>query len=285
MGFTCAVVDWHSVPVQSKLGQRLFCFSVYTKNHGGPKKSTELELLTLQNQHGASIFACDQWDVFADVAVPIGQSGYTTIQVQDQFGEFHRVKRKTTQNWVNWGLFYQVWVKVRDMGKWAMADYTVKVDADAVFVPKRLRDYMAARGGDSPNGFYLENCKNVQYGFFGNLEVISKTGARLLTQSLDECHAVFAPCADKGCDWKLGPWGEDVFVQRCMDHHLVDKVEAFNLTTDGMCEADRPAYEKKNKKWHAPDCSTLTSVAAHPYKKPQEYMKCLGEMTGRTYSA
>ena len=33
----------------------------------------------------------------------------------------------------------------------------------------------------------------MQYGFFGNLEVISKTGVKLLTTYLDECHAVFAP--------------------------------------------------------------------------------------------
>ena len=29
----------------------------------------------------------------------------------------------------------------------------------------------------------------MQYGFFGNLEVISKTGVKVLTKYLDECHA------------------------------------------------------------------------------------------------
>ena len=105
---------------------------------------------------------------------------------------------------------------------------------------------MAAKGGDSPHGIYLEKCKNVQYGFFGNLEVISKTGAKVLTKYMDEC-----------------------------------KVEAFDVTTDGACEADRPLSEKKNKKWHSPDCSTLTPVAAHPFKNPQEYMRCFAQVTGR----
>ena len=114
---------------------------------------------------------------------------------------------------------------------------------------------MAAKGGDSPHGIYLDNCKNVQYGFFGNLEVISKTGAKVLTKYLDECHAVFAPYANTGCDWKWGQWGEDVFVQRCTDHNYADKIEAFDVTTDGACEADRPWSAKKNKKWHPPDCS------------------------------
>merc|ERR1711992_522979 len=132
-------------------------------------------------------------------------------------------------------------------GKWQTADYTVKIDADAVFVPQRLRTWLSSKPGESPHGLYYENCPNVQ-------------------------HAVFAPCANDGCDWKYGAWGEDVFAQRCMDHHYVDKVEAFDVATDGACKADRPEG-MKNKKWHPTDCSSLTTVTAHPLKKPAAYKK------------
>merc|ERR1711920_189207 len=164
--------------------------------------------------------------------------GYTTIKVEDYNGEFHQIKRKSTKTWVNWGMFYQVWLKVKEQEGVYKADYTVKVDADAVFLPQRLRMYLgSAIKGDSPHGLYLENCQNVQYGFFGHLEVISREGVRVLTSNLEECHSMFAPCANEGCDWKWGAWGEDVFTQRCMDHHYVDKVEAFDMTTDGACAA------------------------------------------------
>merc|ERR1712117_316832 len=114
-------------------------------------------------------------DVYSDVAIDIG--GYTTIQVEDYNGEFHQIKRKETKSWVNWGLFYQVWVKVKAQDAVYTADYTVKVDPDAVFIPQRLRAYLGnAIKGDSPHGLYLENCQNVQYGFFGHLEVISREG-------------------------------------------------------------------------------------------------------------
>merc|ERR1712045_730488 len=155
-------------------GQSLYCFSVYVKETGSSKVNTEPQLLALQSKLWASIFACEQWDVFSDVAVPIGQSGYVTVQVHDTHGEFHQVKRKSPDgdgSWVNWGIFYQVWLKIREVGKWETTDYTVKVDPDAVFVPGRLRNYLASKKGDSPHGVYYENCKNVQYGFFGNLEV------------------------------------------------------------------------------------------------------------------
>merc|ERR1711979_90325 len=75
------------------------------------------------------------------------------------------------------GMFHQVWVKVREVGKWQQGDYVVKADADAVFVPQRLREWLGSKGGDTPHGVYFENCPNVQYGFFGNLEVMSRTAA------------------------------------------------------------------------------------------------------------
>jgi len=265
------------VPVQNVLGQNLYCFSVYTAETGSEKVSHELELLQKQKEQGASIFACEQWDVFSDGDAKLDQ-GYQIVKVEDTFNEFHRVKRKISGTWVNWALFYQVWVKVRELGKWEQADWTVKVDADAVFITQRLRSYLSNIKGDSPHGLYLENCNNVEYGFFGHLEVISRTGTQVLTKYLENCHEEFAPCADTGCDWKYGAWGEDVFAQRCMDHHYVDKVEAFDMTTDGACPTDRPKAEKKNKKWHAEDCSQVDTVTSHPYKKPEDYFKCLSEM-------
>merc|ERR1739846_66197 len=103
-------------------------------------------------------------------------------------------------------------------------------------------------------------------GFFGHLEIISHTAVQVLTQYLENCYG------------KFGPWGEDVFAQRCMDHHYVDKVEAFDVATDGACKADRPEGQK-NKKWHPEDCSQLTTATAHPLKKPAAFKKCLAEMS------
>ena len=50
-------------------------------------------------------------------------------------GEFHFAKRKDTGTWVNWGLYHQVWLKVRELAKWKTHDYTVKVDSETVFLP------------------------------------------------------------------------------------------------------------------------------------------------------
>jgi len=281
-GWMCGRPLVHSVPVKRKLNETLYCFSVYTVNTGTTKPSTELDLLKAQHKHHVSIFACEGWDVFSDGRVEIG-GGYYTHMVEDHFQEFHRLKRKETGAWVNWAIFYQVWVKIRSLGHWEDKSWTVKVDPDAVFLPDRLQGWLGNKRGEPPHGFYFENCKGVQYGLFGNLEVISHEATNVLTKYLEDCHAVYAPCADDGCDWKWGPWGEDVFVQRCMDRHYVDKMEAFDMTLDGACQADRPEGQKKNKKWHAEDCSQVTTAAVHPFKKPKDYFSCLSQITNVAY--
>merc|ERR1719293_317983 len=185
-GFTCDVISPHSVPVAAPLGQNLYCFAVYTENTGNESLvNHELELLNIVAARGAGLFACEQWDVFSDVSAPL-VNGYVTIKVEDTFGEFHQLKRKDSGTWGNWGMFYQVWVKIREVGKWQTADYTVKIDADAVFVPQRLRTWLSSKPGESPHGLYYENCPNVQYGFFGHLEIISKTAVKELMNVVDE---------------------------------------------------------------------------------------------------
>merc|ERR1712137_1268675 len=60
--------------------------------------SHELELLNIVAARGAGLFACEQWDVFSDVSVPL-VNGYVTIKVEDTFGEFHQLKRKDSATW------------------------------------------------------------------------------------------------------------------------------------------------------------------------------------------
>merc|ERR1719491_728993 len=86
-GFTCDVVNPHSVPVATPLEQNLYCFSAYTENTGNESLvSHELELLNIVAAQGAGIFACEQWDVFSDVSVPIEHTnGYMTMKVEDGF--------------------------------------------------------------------------------------------------------------------------------------------------------------------------------------------------------
>merc|ERR1712151_75841 len=126
------------------------------------------------------------------------------------------------------------------MGKATVdSDWVIKADADAVFLPGRLLETL--KGYKVPGGgVYVENCKKVMYGFFGNLEVVS--------------HDAFDAF---------------LFMQKCMDIHGVAKVYNFTLTEDGKCKADLPKSLQKVKgvKWQ-PDCLHSSAVSMHPFKKP-----------------
>merc|ERR1711879_968301 len=94
----------------------------------------------------------------------------------------------------------------------------------------------------------MGNCKYVDYGYFGNLEVFSKAAFTTLVANIDLCKA------SPEINWKVGvkngkfgPMGEDLFAQTCLDMKGVRRVEAFDITTDGACPADRPQDEQKKK--------------------------------------
>merc|ERR1719436_2297055 len=77
---------------------------------------------------------------------------------------------------------------------------------------------------------------------------------------------------------KFGPMGEDLFAQTCLDELGVRRVEAFDITTDGACPANRPVDQKTNKKWK-PDCAYVSTAAMHPFKKEAEWIKCFEATT------
>jgi len=251
----------------------LFCFAVYMQDTGSTKKSYELELLRTNLFLGSHIFGCEAYKVYSDVSTWLSPGDVDTDVVTELPGApFHFAKRKETGTWINSNIFLAVWKKIEEQGLWSDKDWTVKVDADAVFLPSRLRSKLLTQEVTS-NGIYMENCKYVNFGFFGNLEVISRKAVATYLASIDDCKTSLNYLG-KEKDYGNEPWGEDLFAQRCMDLHGVDKVSVFDLTTDGMCEAFRPEGQKKNKKW-TPDCATTTTAGMHPFKNPKVFFDCL----------
>jgi len=267
---TCEGVAPHMKKVVASPGGSLFCFSCYTSNTGSEKPSHELELLQMQHENAWNIFSCAEWAVYSDVSAPLG-GGDMTIRVEDVKGDFHFAKRKEAKTWINTGMFVQIWTALRDAGHATNHDWVVKADADAVFFPWKLVD-MLRDAAVPAEGLYMENCKFVDWGYFGNLEVFSKQAFSTLVNNLDTCYT--------SLPWKVGvhggkhgPMGEDLFAQKCMDLLGVAKQENFGLTTDGACEADRPTEERKNKKF-VPNCAGVSTPSIHPFKKPEAYREC-----------
>merc|ERR1712187_688914 len=244
----------------------LFCFAFYMKDTGSTKPMYDLELLRTNLFLGAHIFGCESYRVFSDVSTWLSPGKVDTVMVTGD--NFHFQKRKVTGTWINSNMFIAVWRKIKEESMWSSKDWTVKVDADAVFLPSRLREKLGALEV-TEGGIYLENCKYVKFGFFGNLEVFSRAATATYIGNLDDCTTSLNYMASEE-DYGEEPWGEDLFAQRCMDLHGVQRVSAWDITTDGMCQAYRPEGEKKNKKWK-PDCAVTSTAAMHPLMKPKDF--------------
>merc|ERR1712060_779930 len=211
----------HTVPMKaskksdiSYSANTLFCWAFYTENTGSTKKSYELDLLRTQLFLGASIFGCESYRVYSDVETWLSPDKVSTVKVNDANGDFHFAKRKKTGSWINSNIFIAAWKAIKDEGVWASKDWTVKVDADAVFLPTRLRQYLG-KVEVTENGIYLENCKYVSYGFFGSLEVLSHGAASTYMANLDDCKTSLNYLGREKL-YGNEPWGEDLFAQRCM---------------------------------------------------------------------
>jgi len=270
---TCEGVAPHVRPAVEMPGLSLFCFSAYTENTGSTKTSYELQLLQGQYSRKAGIFSCAEHAVYSDVVVPLGGDDMT-VAVHDVKSDFHLMKRKSAGTWVNTGMFVQVWSAIRDAGHYQNHNWVIKADADAVFFPLKLMNVLRPVAVPA-EGLYMENCKYVNWGYFGNLEVFSKQAFTTLVGSLEECYTTL-PWKVGALEGKFGPMGEDLFAQKCMDLMGVGKQEMFELTTDGACPADRPKGQEKNKKY-TPTCAGTSTPSIHPFKKPAAYFKCMDE--------
>jgi len=257
-----------------------YCWTVHASDSGNPGHfpgpEQELELVREQFARKVGVFACPGYAVFSDVLYNIGKyengQDFNTITVEDTEGEFHRIKRKKTKTWVNTGMFKQVWKKIGEMGAWRGFEWVIKLDIDAVFVPDRLRQMMSTQL-ITQQGIYIEDCAEVNQGFFGNVEVLSRDAFDKLLTNLPACGQDIHWDSPEATPW--GPIGEDLFAQMCMDAHGVDKIQNWELTTDGAC----PSVKKKwghgqDKKPFQPDCAHVVTPVMHPFKTKDLWFSC-----------
>lgn len=242
-------------------GTSMFCFEAYTKDTGSTKQSFELELIQAQYDKKTSIFACDEYMVYSDVPVTLGDSFQSTVISMP-----HLAKRKSTGAWVNGPAFQNIFSSIKESGLWSTYDWTVKVDADAVFFPDRLKRKLSGQKV-TEKGIYMTNCEHVSYGFFGSIEVFSKSAVESYLSSLDACMA----------DTKINniSYGEDLFAQKCMNQAGVSNVEDFYLVTDAVCDAIAVASATKAEKLivSTPNCG-MGTPAFHPLKEVPDWLEC-----------
>jgi hypothetical protein len=232
----------------SKAHVKLLCFAV-TRSFG-----PELDLMESQAEQCVGIFGCHDYVPFTD-AVTVLPRAKLLPRVASPTG----VAGALTATWVNTDTFMAAWDIIIEDRSYLKNDWVVKVDPDTVFLPDKLSAHLDVpniRGPASKgNGVYLKNCqagaRNLQ--LYGSLEVLSKRAVTQYGRGRNVCRN--AP--DRGI------MGEDMWLQRCLDHIGIGFIEDWALIADGYCP-------------HAvqPRACTVNRTAYHPFKLTAQWNQC-----------
>lgn len=232
-----------------------FCFAVM-RSWGH-----ELEMMKKQYETRTGVFGCDDGVVMSDQEVILSKEGeprqYTEVIS-------HEVMEHPAGVFDNHELFLDVWEKVRLNGRYKVADWTIKMDPDTLFIADRLR----ARIGGKSHAFlyptFYANCRaqdNVQYwerGWFmyGALEIFSNKAVDVYFEGAERCrqHIRFYNHA----------W-EERYLTHCLEFLGVPLNSWLNLDllSDPYCD----------KHLGEPDCEG-SAVAFHVLDTPEKYQQC-----------
>jgi len=239
-----------ATPRRRRNASSLFCFALMVPFGYEPG------LMQMQYDKGVSLFACDEYEIFSNRSASPDLSFAVSLLNMSldckRGGEFH------TQ--LNLHIFAALWAAVVRAGRYKIHDWTVKVDADSVFFPRRLRRVLAGLGdaAGQPDGLYLNNCR---FGLHGPLEVFSRAAVHKLGANWHRCRQHFHKLCQGPC-W----WGEDLFVDQCLSQFLdVKRQYDKRLLSEERCDPPQG--------WAS--CEDADKVAFHPFKATDLYRRCL----------
>jgi len=218
-------------------------------------KSYEEGLIRLQHKLGAGVFGCDDYDIYSNATMEL-LPGVATRSVDVDLHCEYGGKWKTA---LNNGIFMTVWTAVAGDGKYARYAWTVKVDADTVFLPHRLRPFLVEHqaGFSSGAGVYLNNCV---FGLHGPIEVFSKNAVKIWSEQMGHCREHFHRQCGGSC-----LWGEDKFIDQCLWKVLKSRrIDDFRIMLEDHCN-------------HPPNwasCTDRVVASFHPFKSESAYHDC-----------
>lgn len=227
----------------------MYCFALMIPN------TYEEELLRWQVEQHVSLFSCDEAGVFSNVTKEVAP-GVRTIKIEstltcEKGGEFGTA--------LNTDIFFAVWDGVVAKGRYALHDWTVKVDPDCVFFPERMVPTLSPHvtAGREGTGVYINNCP---FGMHGPLEVFSRAAVDTWHDGHQSCFDHFSELCDGPC-----LWGEDMFIDQCLQKWLNStRVDDFGQLVEDHCDPP-PSWQ---------ECKNGTVAALHPFKNISSYKKC-----------
>jgi len=235
----------------------LYCFSVI--------RLTTYEAAIIKKQvstdGGIGVFGCDKYDIFAAQGRGWMGDGPNGPVWTKNFVDAP-VTRSIDNTAGNTPLFRNVWQAVKQARNWAVTEWTVKVDPDAVLFADRLRSHLKPHTGKA---VFIQNCASdslVQQGgvmMFGSVEAISHKAI----------NKYFNGGGEQMCN-NNNQYGEDRWLGECFKDLGVLPVTDVRVLGDKLC---LPGI------WNCGDGRAVY----HYYKNVTSWMNCYSEGKGTTW--
>jgi len=245
-----------SIPMRKNpsLWPSLFCFALMQPH--GP----ELALMKAQFARRVGIFGCNDQAVFChggNVTLGGVLKSLHIPKVAMKKGNV-AIPGQMTNSWLNVELFTKVFDAMLRDGRFWLYDWVVKVDPDAVFFPDRLRKHVEPlTSHKGPGTVYIRNCgTNPWISLMGAIEVFSTPAMQKYFDEKWKCESQLS--------W-VG-WGEDYYMEHCMNHLGIKYVNDYKLLGQASCE---PA-----------PCEDSWRVAFHPFKDTHSWWDCWERSAG-----
>jgi len=223
-------------------GVSLFCF-VLAEADG-----YEADLLRFARSRDTGAYGCEEHMTLTDDSIDVGtdKDPEPTVAIGSL-----KCDKGEWGSWANAKIFLKAWKAVMDDGRFRKHDWVIKLDADTVFYPDRLKKHV--EGMKSTDLLFLQNYLD-GYPVVGAIEVASNAAILAFGQRIDECERITYGAED---DWfvkcmrVLGAWMQKD--EELLQHNQHPR--------GNMC---------RNKRF----------VAMHPYKSQEEYGRCLDSAEG-----
>merc|ERR1712038_359810 len=197
--------------------------------------SPEIELLWTAKSNGGGIFGCNATSVY--------KAWWTNMAGWDTGADGASV--------VNTAVFQNVMQVVQEDGIYLMYDWTVKADADCVFLPDRLRSHLWGLRPPANVPIYVKN-NNLEGlgndGFLGAIEVFSRKAMQIFMDNAQDCGHYLGTNS-----------GEDGFFKGCMDALGIGFVWDQSMF--------KPNFDPAT-------CTHGEYAAYHPIKYPSHWQRC-----------
>jgi hypothetical protein len=239
----------------------LLCASPLSSS--GLSEEAARRLVALQYSKQASIFACDEYMVFAaDDEKPVAP-GVWPVQLAEPEGQTgggswaRSGGKEVDDRMVVLNVKLLFWRLLVQSNRYRFHDWTVKVDPQTVFIPGRFR-IRIRHHDDPPTGTSVPTCEGRPS---HALEVLSQKAVDTWSMGWERCVDFFAPQASAVQS------REEVLVDQCLGILQVKRDTDAYLLSSPDCMQTLPTSSAR--------CSNVSFAAYHAFGTEESYRQCL----------